>query len=139
MTNQKGDQKTDFDGANKLEQIKMIEDVIKKLGFDKIGDGKNVDRETFGKNIETVKSECQLFVNVNKSQPMFGYDKAKINKILNSKAKNKIKQFMVFINSLLSEWFVAVEIIRKSKKINDKVVTVISYCINYIDNIQEYI
>ena len=71
MENQKGEMKTDFDGANKHEQIKMIDEIIKKLGFDKIGDGNKIDRETFEKNIDTVKTNCQLFNNINKSQPMF--------------------------------------------------------------------
>ena len=88
-------------------QLKMIEEVIKKLGFDKIGDSKKIEKEMFEKNIEKVINESQLFTNTNKSQPMFGYDKIKISRV------KTVKQFMGFMNSLFSEWGIVIQLIRK--------------------------
>lgn len=133
MENQKGEMKTDFDGANKLEQIKMIDEVIKKIGFDKVCDGTKLDKGAFDKNIEKVKSECQLFTNINKSQPMFGYDKVKIGKI------STVKQFMGFINSLFSEWGIVIKCVKNNKKVKGKVIKIISYQSTYLDNINQYI
>ena len=137
MTNSKGDEVSDFDGTNKLEQIKMIEEVIKKMGFDKVGDDKKLDRETFEVNYKKVISESQLFVNSNKSQPMFNYDKVKIGKV------STIKQFMGFMNSLFSEWGIVVQLNKKvsSRKINSKKITTYNfqYSLNYTNNINKYI
>ena len=133
MTNSKGDEVSDFDGTNKLEQIKMIEEVIKKMGFDKVGDDKKLDREAFEVNYKKVISESQLFVNSNKSQPMFNYDKVKIKKV------STVKQFMGFVNSLFSEWGIVMRCIKNNKKVNKKVIKIISYQLTYLDNFNKYI
>lgn len=134
---QKDDPIIDFDGANKLEQIKMIEEVISKLGFEKIGDDKKIERYVFEKNIEKVVSESHLFTNVNKSQPMFGYDKVKISRV------KTVKQFMGFMNSLFSEWGIVIQLIRKfsSKIINKKKVTNSTnyFILNYINDINKHV
>ena len=130
---QKDDPIIDFDGANKLEQIKMIEEVISKLGFEKISDDKKIERDVFEKNIEKVVSESHLFTNVNKSQPMFGYDKVKISRV------KTVKQFMGFMNSLFSEWGIVINFKQKNIKINNKVNKINMYLLNYIDNINNYI
>jgi hypothetical protein len=68
-----------FDLTVKLEQIAMIREVILKLGFVFPVDVEKVlDRDTFIKNIDKVLNECQLFVNIHKSQPLFEFDKIKI-------------------------------------------------------------
>jgi len=123
----------DFDKAVKLEQIKMIEEIIQKLGFDKPGDDNKLSKEIFQENIKKVIEECQLFINTNKSQPMFGYDKVKITKI------KTIKQFMGFINSLFSEWGIIINVKRKSIKNNKLVKKINYYALDYIDNINKYI
>lgn len=137
MTNSKGDEVSDFDGTNKLEQIKMIEEVIKKIGFDKVGDNKKLSREVFEENFKKVISESQLFVNSNKSQPMFNYDKVKISKV------STIKQFMGFVNSLFSEWGIMVQLKRSytCKRINNKKISINNnhYSLAFIDNINNYI
>lgn len=126
----------DFDRATKLEQIEYIEEVIRDLGFDKVG-GEKIDKETFTANIDKVIGGCKLFTNVNKSQPMFGYEKSKIRKV------KTIKQFMGFMNSLLSEWGVVIEYVKSSKQIKTKnkwhSMSVSNYELNYLNDIDKYV
>ena len=120
-----------------MEQIKMIQEVINKLGFTGIGNDHKLDKETFEKNKDDVISGCQLFVDTGKSQPMFGYDKQKIRKVLT------IRQFMGFINSLFSEWGIVIRCKQKimCKMINKKKksIGINYYMLNYLDNINNYV
>jgi len=127
----------DFDAVHKLEQIEMIEEVIKKLGYKKIGDIKSIDGETFEVNMKTVMSECQLFKNPNKSHPLFSYDKSKISKL------ETIRQFMGFINSLFSDWGIVIECCKSyiHEKINNKrkTICVPTYVLFYVNDINKYV
>lgn len=122
-----------FDKNIKLEQIEMIQEIINKLGFDMYNISQKLDRKTFERNINDVTNNCQLFVDTDKSQLMFRYDKKKIINI------ETIRQFMGFVNSLLSEWGVIISTIKeyKSTKIDNKWCTssIIKYKLNYINNI----
>ena len=123
----------DFDKSHKLEQIKIIKEVINKLGFDKPEDGKLLDRATFEKNIAIVKKECELFINPNKCQPLFEFNKMKLVNI------ETIKQFMGLINSIFSNWGLTIKIHKKNKMINKKFIKIISYGLLYIDKLNEFI
>ncbi len=123
----------DFDLANTLEQINMIDEVLKKLGFDKPGDGRKLEKNVFQENIKCVLTECQLFVNINKSQPMFGYDKSKIGKL------DTVRSVMGFLNSLFKEWGICIRCCKKNIKINKKYIKHLSYELLYINGIQKYI
>jgi hypothetical protein len=137
LLNEFNEYSVDYDKANKLEQIKMIKEIISKLGFNNIGDGKLLDKETFEKNIKKVIQECELFANPNKSQPMFGFNKSKINGI------STVKKFMGFMNSVFREWGLVVNLKWTStkKKINDerKTVKKSNYVLSYINNINNFI
>ena len=127
----------DFDKSYKLEQIKIIKEVINKLGFDKPDDGKLLDKETFVKNIEIVKKECELFINPNKCQPLFEFNKMKLINV------ETIKQFMGLINSIFSDWGIIINHKQKFSKIKidgkRKSIAKSFYFLNYIDNINNYV
>lgn len=123
----------DYDEVKKLEQIQMIDEIICGLGYEKIGDGKKLDKEVFQENIKKVMTECVLFTNPVKSQPLFAYDKNKVG------AVNTIKQFMGFVNSLFSDWGICLRICKNNKRINNKHITLYLYTLDYIDNIDNYI
>lgn len=137
MSDMNGKYTIDFDAAHKLGQIKMIQEVINKLGFTGIGNDQKLNKETFEKNMDDVINGCKLFIDTNKSQPMFGYDKVKICKV------KTIRQFMGFINSLFSEWGIIIGTDKKYKcqKINNKwkTLAILKYKLNYINNINLYI
>lgn len=125
-----------FDKAAKLEEVKMISEVILGLGFDIPITNKIIERETFLKNISAVIGTSQLFLNLNKSQPLFGFDKVKIGLVKN------VKQFMGFMNVLLGDW--GLRISCKQKNTRDiknmkKIIKINYYSLSYIDNINIYI
>jgi len=125
-----------FDKATKMEEIKMISEVILGLGFEIPISNKKIIRETFLKNVSSVISTSQLFVNVNKSQPLFEFDKMKIGLVKN------VKQFMGFMNALLGEWGLRISCNQKNTRavINKKkFITNYYYSLNYVDNINLYI
>jgi hypothetical protein len=127
-----------LDKEFKMEQIKMIREVITKLGFLLPLDPNIIlDKETFEKNIAEVTGKSKLFVDVNKSQPLFNFDKVKIGNVKN------IKQFMGFINSLLTEWGLKIQMVRKIKNIiiDEKKTTKLikTYKMLYINNIDKHI
>ena len=137
LSDAEGKCRIDFDKANKLEQIRMVQEVIDKLGFDGIGTDQRLNKKTFQKNVDDVVNNCKLFVDTNLSQPMFGYDKCKIGKI------DTNRKFMGFINSLFNEWGIVIGIAKTytHQKINNKrrTIVVINYKLDYINNINLYV
>ena len=126
----------------------MLEEMIKTLGFVKTGDDIKLDRDTFEKNIKLVIEKCQLFVNSNKSQPLFGYDKrafAKLKKKIEDvelkDKNNKIsKPFMGFMNELLAEeWGIYICCSRRSCKKDNKVCKSYMYSLSYMNEINKYV
>lgn len=53
----------DFNKAEKLEQIKIIKELINKLGFNLVLDNKLIDKKSFDNNWKKTLDECQLFKN----------------------------------------------------------------------------
>ncbi|AYV76839.1 MAG: hypothetical protein Barrevirus1_61 [Barrevirus sp.] len=104
----------------------MIDDVIKKLGFTNIGNGVKLTRSVFSDNIKKVINECELFTDINKSQPLFKFNKPVFNN------KTTIKQFMGFINTLLNKCGFIIKSNKKNKKVNKKVIQIMSYSLDYI-------
>lgn len=127
------DNNIDFDYTVKKEQVKMIKDVIFKLGFDKPNDGIKLSKDDFEKAINKVLSESILFIDPNKSQPLFGFDKIRISGI------KTIKQFMGFINSLFAEWGITIKVKQHSIKENKKVLKSNFYLLNYLDCFDAYL
>lgn len=126
-----------FDKVTKLEQIKMINEVITDLGFDILTIHKTVNKETFLINMKKVIDESQIFNNISKSHPLFEFDKTKIGKIIT------VKQFMGFINTLFLDWGLKIKIKRKimSTRIDGKKIStsIPFYFLNYIKNIDSYV
>lgn len=129
----------EFDKISKIEQVNMIKEVIKILGY--IKPGEKLSKDVFEANKNKVVSESKFFVNSIKSQMLFGYDKLTVSKI-KSKSNQTIRQFMGFINSVLCEWGLVIKTNKKSSstKINDKKITIntVTYELSYIDNIDNY-
>lgn len=149
--NDDGTYYTDWDPIIKLEQVKMIKEVIQKLGYDNPNDGKKIIRKQFIENIKTVLSECKLFTDTAKSQPLFGFTKDKVSKLmsfLNKKSEDKslekiTKPFLGFMNSLLSDWgmileWVQIKTCKRSNGIKKNII-INFYSFNYIDQINEFI
>ena len=111
----------------------MIHDIIKELDF-KIDDITiRLTKEQFENNISKVIKKNILFSDPNKRKKLFKYDrKTKISNI------STIKQFMGFMNSLLSEWGLILNIKRKitTKRENNKKISIAInfYILNFIDN-----
>jgi hypothetical protein len=116
-----------FDAAVKMEQRKVIREVVDKLGFDGIG-GTVVERDTFKANIEKVVRECSLFVNISRSQLLFGFHKLKIG---------SVKSFLGFFNSILGQWGLCIKPYRQNhrKKSSD----VLRYNLEYCNEYDKYI
>ena len=86
-----------YDEKEKYEQVTMIKEIIKMMGFDLLNIGVKHDRDTFSEKMKVVMTESKFFVDEVKSQLLFGYNKYKIGKI------ESIKSFMGFIGTLLSD------------------------------------
>jgi hypothetical protein len=69
----------DFNKAEKLEQIKIVKELINKLGYDSVEDNKLIDKKTFEDNWKATIKECQLFKNPIKCKPMFNIKYKKRN------------------------------------------------------------
>ena len=97
-----------YDAIKISEQKEMIIEVLDALGFDDLesdlNNKKRVDKETFDANIKTVLVECDLFVDLNKSQPLFDVHKMKLGK-----GDYTTKAFMGLINSILKEWGIKIK------------------------------
>jgi hypothetical protein len=124
----------DFESAKKQEQIDMIKEVIDNIGFDLDNMNIKVPRNVFQEAVNKCLKECTLFVDPQKSQPLFGFYKRKID---------SIKSFLGFMNSLLKDWGLKIE--NKVKFSNIKVnnkwksIKIIKYYMNYHNNISNFI
>ncbi len=124
-----------FNKAEKLEQIKIVKEILTKLGYDNVHDKKQIDREQFDKNKNIVLKSCELFKNPTKYEHLFRFENKKIN---------SVKRFLGLINTILKEFGVQIKNKQNSnskEKINGKWKTKKEnvYYINFIDSICDYI
>ncbi len=119
-----------FDKGKKLEQIRIIKEVIELLGYKNIADNIKLDRETFVKNIEIVKTKSKLIADPSRSQPLFGFNKTKIC---------SVKSFLGFINSVLNEYGLTIKVSRKTVRIGTKIITKLSYFLSYYKTYNSYL
>ena len=122
------------------EKIKIINDVITKLGFDLEDVDKKLSRELFEGNIIKVLNESLLFKEHDKTSPMFELNKSIISKLLK---KHTNKSFMGFINSLLENYGINIKWKKTigSKYTNGKKTNIVNnnyYC-SYIKDINKFI
>ena len=119
---------------------KMIGDILKTLGYGKVGD--KIERELFDTNKNKVINENRFFTNSTKSQMLFNYDKLFICKIQKNVIKT-VKQFLGFINSVFKDWGIVIKAERKyvHVKINNKRTTKCNslYVLQFIDNMNKYL
>lgn len=115
----------------------IILEVIGMLGFNIYNEKIYLDKDTFTNNIIKVVNGSQLFVNINKSQPLFSYCKLKMGGFKRAGDNPTIRQFMGFLNVLLGKWALIINVNRKSVKTRDKKVIKFHYyslnCTNGID------
>jgi hypothetical protein len=122
----------DYDKTRKVEQLIMIKEVLAKLGFDKPDNNTLLDRPTFEIRINKVLTECKLFLQPEKSQPLFGYRKSKM-------AAASIQSFMGFINSIFNNWGLLIINSRKNHTINGKKTKVPYYSLLYFKDMDKFI
>ena len=119
----------DFDNVHKLEQIKMIKEIIDIFNFIEPGSDIKINKETFEKNMQKCLTTADLFINPNKSQPLFDFNKTKVGKI------ETVKQFLGFVNSIFKDWGFVIKLIKKTIKIKNKYSKIYTYVLDFIDNI----
>ncbi|ARF09927.1 superfamily II helicase [Indivirus ILV1] len=139
IINNRFDNILEFDQVHKMEQVEMIKEIIKTLGYANVGE--KIERTAFDTNKNKVITESKFFIDSIKSQMLFGYDKLTINKVVNG--TKTIKQFLGFINSVFNDWGLNIRACSKSSHIKvdgkRKTIKIISYELNYIDDIDKYI
>ena len=126
----------DFKKAEKLEQIKIIKDLIIKLGFNSVMDTKDVPKAKFDENWNNLLIKSEFFNNKLKIEPLFGIKK-------NIKI-GSTKAFLGFINSIFKDWGFGIILKSNSnskKKIDGKWKTVKTqfYVLKFLDDINKYI
>jgi hypothetical protein len=128
----------DFNKTTKKEQIDVVKDLIKHMGFDlnNIGDGLMLDKETFKKKLNICSNKSKIFVNKNRYKLLF--KKLVKHNIFEFET---IKQFMGFVNCILTEFGLRICTHRKSIRIDGvKMPTKISfYYLDYNDGLNKYI
>lgn len=123
-------EKIPFEVTTKNEQINIILELIKKMGFDINKIGEFLDKITFERNIEKCKSECTLFKDPIRCQPLFGFKKTEII---------SIKGYLGFINSILNEWGLVVKTKQKKLRLNEKYISSSLYSLQYYNNFNDFI
>jgi hypothetical protein len=132
------------DFMKQKEKINMITEIIKLLGFKSIEDKTLIEKTDFLKSVENVKTKSKLFTQPNISQPLFEFEKSKLYKVLNKdklKTKNpedndenkiNLKSFLGFINSICSDYGFEIILKQKTKKVNEKYISINYYYIKYL-------
>lgn len=113
-----------------LEKVKIIQQLLQKLGYENVRDTKKIEKEIFIENMKKVLNECEIFINSKKCEPLFEFKKGKIN---------TVKSFLGCINTVLKQYGVQIKLSRKNKKVKGKFISINFYCIYFIDNINNYI
>lgn len=119
-----------FNKAEKLEQIKIVKEILTKLGYENVHDKKQIDREQFDKNKNIVLKNCELFKNPTKYEHLFRFENKKIN---------SIKRFLGLINTILKEFGVQIKMIKCSKRIDGNIKKIYKYIISFVNNINLYV
>jgi len=122
------------------EKIKIINDVICKMGFDLENIDRKLSRQIFEQNIVKVINESILFKDHDKTYPLFELNKSIISKLIK---KHTNKSFMGFINSLLDNYGINIKWkkVYSSKYIDKKKISVVNNYYNccYIKDIIKYV
>lgn len=132
ITNLLTDESTivDFDKACIKKKIKIIKNTVAKLGYTSITDGKPIGRDDFMKGMEQVMANGKLYSDNYNNKLLFG---------LAIKEHKTVKAFLGFFNRILKEFGLVIKRKRKNKRVNKKHITVDSYMLTYIDNINKYV
>lgn len=137
----KNDDKPDDKNVNTLNEydnnmndrkLKIIIDIINKLGYEDLSDKKLIERSNFESNMNKVIKESELFINPHTTNPLFGLNK-KINKI------KSIKSFLGFINSLFIDYGFKIKVKQKSVRINKEKVNSNYYYISFVNDVNELV
>jgi len=126
----------DFNKIEKLEQIKIIKELLNRIGFDSVLDTKNIPKKQFDENWNNLLKNYDIINNKSKFEPLFGV--IKNNKMSSTKA------FLGFINSIFKEWGFSIKLhqnITKKRDDQKKRKSVVNnyYVLKYIDNINQYL
>ena len=114
------DGKVGFWNIKRAEMMDIIKDFIGSLGFD-LNKINNViiDKESFETNIKKCKQTNKLFTKPVKYRPLFELNKCKGDRLDSTKA------FLGFINKILKEWGLKLQVLKKTKRIQKKCLLVI--------------
>lgn len=125
------DKVINFNKIKKQEQVNIIKDVIKTLGFEDFDKKKIlVSKENFETAKNKLVSGCSLFTMPEVNLPLFRLDKCKIS---------SMKSFLGFLNSLLKNWGLNIESKQKSIRYNNIIKNMNYYVISFIDDINKYL
>ena len=118
-----------FRKAEFLSKKEMIKGIINKLGF-KIDDMSILlDKDTFTKNLEIISTDKELFGS-EKNRILFGFNK---------NTNKTVKSYMGFLNSVLKNWGIKINSLKKNKKIRNKVTKIYNYKLDYEDSYNNYL
>ncbi len=126
-----------FNKMQILEKIKIIQQLLLKLGYENINDTKKIEKKTFIENMKNALNDCDICINSKKYKLSLN-KKDKKDKIIT------IKSFLGLVNTILKEFGVKIKNKQTSnskEKINDKWKTKKKnfYYITFINNINDYI
>ena len=125
-------EEVEYDKKANNKKLKIIIDIINKLGYDDVSDKKLIERKDFETNMNKVIKESELFTNPHICNPLFGLNK-KVNKV------ESIKSFLGFVNSLFIEFSFNIKMYKKSAKINKKKINKYYYHINFVNESNKFI
>ncbi len=107
----------------------IIIDVIEKIGYTDLTNSELIAREDFIKGMDYVVNKSKLYSDKVSNCKLFG---------LPIKEQHTVKAFLGFFNRILKEFGLVIKRKRKNKRVNKKHITIDSYNIQYISNINEY-
>lgn len=113
------------------DKSRLLNQLIKDLGFTNIFDNKKIDKNLFIKNMNKVLNSNEVFTDIKNTQIRFELNK--------SKAINSTKKFLGFINSLLKNYHIKISRIQiREKWDSDKESAYIIEHLDYINEFLEY-
>lgn len=94
------------------DRAKLINNLIKDLGFKNIFDSSEIDKQTFTKNVENVMEKNILFTNMKNTQVRFSLSK--------TKTIDSTKGFLGFVNTLLSRYHLKIGVKQVREEIKEE-------------------
>ena len=127
-------EKIEFYEQKIIEKIDIVKNTLNIVGFDQVGDGTTLNKLQMESGVAKAIKKSQLFINKQKCSMLFNDDE-----MVRVMIVKNVKQFLGLMKSIIHKWGITIEVTKHNVRIKNKVVTNLTYKLEYKNGIDKYL